>query len=156
MDSITNTTPRTLFQQKLSNILKKESDISPFFEIIFKLQQLSLFQRPEKVSYSKISNEENWKILLNLLNELGPQEFIKLISIIKGKTIIFPTEEELKDSILTTLCYYYKEIEGKTWEDIKKLVNMENLNTIKFGIKVRQLQQFIQTQILQGLIPYEK
>jgi hypothetical protein len=140
--------PRTLFQQKVSNILKKEYKSSALFENIFKLQQL--FQL-EKFPNSERKDFNDWKTLLEVYNAVGAQTFAKLISIVKGKTLQFPTEEDFQDSIVTTLCYYYKEVEQKTWEDIKGLLNMPKLNTIKFGIRVRQLNQFIQSQILHKL-----
>jgi len=139
--------PRTLFQQKISNIIYKDKNISSMFEDIFKLQQIYALSRLVPNS----QKEEDWKVLLEILDSLGSVNFSKLISIIKGRTLSFPDEEELQEAIITTLCYYYKEIERKEWDQIKECLNMKDLNTIKYGIKVTQFKQFIQTQALKDL-----
>ena len=137
------TAPRSLFQQKIKSLLKNP-DCSPIFEDIFKLLQLYTLER---VSPNK-ADESNWKVFLLIYEELGAENLAKLISITKGKSVTFPTEEEFQDSIITSLCYYYKEVENKSWDDIKQILNLPDLNTIKFGIRVRQFSQFIQSQIL--------
>jgi hypothetical protein len=75
---------------------------------------------------------------------VGMKSYIKLITALRGKKINLPSEDELKDSILTVICYYYKEIEKKNWKEIMRILGMPTLNTIKYGIRLRQLSQFIQ------------
>jgi len=140
--------PRTIFQQKVENILQQEKS-SDFFENVFKLQQL--FSLEKIVAGVPKENPDQWKVLMELFSTFGSIQFAKIISIAKGKTIVFPTEEEFQDSIVTTLCYYYKEMESFTWDEIKNKLNMPRLNTIKYGIRVRQLKNFIDSQILKQL-----
>ena len=97
-----------------------------------------------------------WQYLMTLFNELGPAEFAKVINIFKGKTITFPTEEDYQDSIITSLCYYYKEIEGLDWNQIKEKLSMGKLNTIKYGIRVQQLKGFIDEQMLRAFTKVEQ
>lgn len=114
------------------------------FEDIFKLLQLYAL---EKLTPNK-PDESNWKTLLLMYEELGPSGMAKLVSLAKGKAITFPTEEEFQDSVITTLSYYYKEVENKNWDEIKKILNQPDLNTIKFGIRVRNFSTFINEQLL--------
>ena len=86
--------------------------------------------------------------MLQLLELLGSKTFVRVIEILKGQTLKFPSSEELEDSILTTICYYYKEIQGKNWDDIRAEINVPNLNTISYGIKVRNLKAFIDNSTL--------
>lgn len=137
--------PRNLFEQRLSNILKKEVRNSQVFEQIFKLQQaLSL----EKLPHNETPNQDNWKVLLEIYMSVGSEHFSKLVSLVKGRSVTFPSELEYQDSIITTLCYFYREVEGRSWEQVKELLNIKNLNTIKYGIRVRQLKSFIDQQLL--------
>lgn len=141
--------PRNVFQAKVNAILTKEPIISDLFENIFKLQQvLSL----EKVNAGvQKEDPDQWKILLELFTTFGSLQFSKIISITHGKTITFPSQEEFQDSIITVLCYYYKEEENMTWDQIKEKLNLPKLNTIKFGIRVRQLKGFIDAKIMRGI-----
>jgi len=142
------TNSRSLFQEKIGSILDKNKSCSALFENIFKLQYL---YKLEKITSEDKELTNEWMILLRIYEELGPENFAKLVSIVKGRTLSFPSEEELQDSIITTLCYYYKEVENKNWEEIKKALNMPDLNTISYGIKTRQFSQFIQLQTLRIL-----
>lgn len=140
--------PRTYFQQKINNILPKEKDSSILFENIFKLQQVYTFEK------SKISGKidtDSWKVMMELFFKLGPVKFAEIVSILKGKTITFPSEEEYRDSIITSLCYYYKEVENLDWEQIKDKLSVDKLNTIKYGIRVQQLKGFISEQTFKDL-----
>jgi hypothetical protein len=142
--------PRTIFQQKLNSIFNKNTEINPFFENIFKLQQLYDYEKRQKVPIDLA--QDSWKVLYELYTELGAENFAKMINIIKGKIISFPTDEEYQDNIITVLCYYFKEIENiEDWKVIKAKLNLPKINTIKYGIRVRQLKNFIDTRILRML-----
>ena len=146
--------PRNIFQQKLNEITLKDTQASSVFENIFKLYQMYNLQKVDITN--KTPTQDNWKYLLHIFHEFGLENFMKLISITGGKTIIFPSEDELKDSITTVLCYYYKEIKNKSWEEIKNILNDEELNTIKYGIRIRQFKQFIEMQLLKQLLVYKE
>jgi hypothetical protein len=138
--------PRNIFQSKVNAILNRESKNSELFEDIFKLQQVISF---EKLPSNDMKDQ--WSILLELFTLLGSVQFAKVISIIKGRSLSFPSEEEYQDSITTTLCYYYKEVQNLSWDDIKEKLNDPKLNAIKYGIRVRQLKGFIDEQLFKKL-----
>jgi hypothetical protein len=142
------TNPRSLFEQRVNDILTRETKSSAFFEDIFKLQQIYTF---EKAKVTQKSDDEAWKLLMHLFTILGSVEFAKLISVCGGKTITFPTEEDYKDSIITSLCYYYREIDNMDWDEIKEKIDINKLNTIKYGIRVQQLKSFIDGQIFRDI-----
>ena len=139
--------PRTIFQEKIEGIFKKEEEASEVFSNIFKLQQVSLIERATQGR----EDPNQWRVLLELYTTLGPTIFANIVSICDGRTISFPTEPEFEDQILTTLCYYYKEVDGLDWKDVKDRLGIPKLNTIKYGIKVRQLKSFIDTQLFSKL-----
>ena len=142
------TNPRSLFEQKINDILTRETKSSAFFEDIFKLQQMYTF---EKLRTSLKSDDDAWKALMQVFFSLGSLEYAKIVSILGGKTITFPSEEDYKDSIITALCYYYKEIENLDWEQIKDKIDINKLNTIKYGIRVQQLKSFIDLKIFKDI-----
>lgn len=142
------TNPRSLFEQRINDILSRESKSSAFFEDIFKLQELYTF---EKLKVQQKSESDMWKALMQLYTELGSVQFAKVISILGGKTVTFPTEDDYRDSIITALCYYYKEVENLEWDQIKERIDINKLNTIKYGIRVQQLKSFIDSQVFRSI-----
>ena len=139
--------PTSLFQEKINNILKKEKDNIGILEHIFKLQNIYSFER------NNVNTDKNaWRILFELYSKLGPTLFAEVVSIIKGQPLYLPTEEEYEASLITTLAYYYKDVKGlKTWDQIKEKLGMPKLNTIKYGIKVRDLRSFIDAGIIKNI-----
>jgi len=137
--------PRTLFQKKLQGLLKTEKEeISEVFQTIFTLQQcLNMEKEP-------VLDNTNSLILLELYNALDMKTFAKVVTVLSGKSVIFPTEDTLKESIVTVLCFFYKEVEKKNWKEIQGILNIPQLNTIKYGIKIKQLNQFILRQANKG------
>jgi hypothetical protein len=142
--------PRSVFQQKINDIVRKDLNNNELFENIFKLQELFTMEKIVAGTPTK-TDPQQWKVLMELFSTFGSVQFAKIISIAKGKTVSFPTEEEFQDAIVTVLCYYYKEMEFMSWDEIKDKLNMPKLNTIKYGIRVRQLKNFIDSQVLKQL-----
>lgn len=140
---MTSSTPKSLFEQRVRSVLSAEEGHKDILESVFKLQQLLMLERS-----SSTGDPESSKIQAQLLTKVGMQQYLQILSFLWGRTISFPTQEEFQDSLIITLCYYYKDVENKDWNSIKELLNMPNLNTIKYGIRVRQLEQFIQQQLV--------
>lgn len=129
------TAPKTIFQQKLKENLKSSINKN----IVYDLIKLHLFKNSEK--------DANQLVLVELYNLLGVEKFINFITMFSGVSLNLPKKEDLKDTIIISLCYYYKEIEGKNWDEIKSLLNIPDLSSIKYGIKLGQLNDFIKTQL---------
>ncbi len=137
-EGVVYTEPRSIFQKKIQSILKSETkEVSKVFSDVFALQQALLIERAIPVE------KDNYKSVLELYSIIGLEAFTRLVSCMKGKTITIPTDGDLKESILTVLCYYYREIEKKSWDDIREITGLQKTDTIKYGIRTRQLEQFI-------------
>ena len=134
--------PRSIFQKKIQNILKSEDKhVSEVFEKIFLLQQALSMEK------ACSQDRDNYKHLLELYSIIGLEKFILMVNSLKGKTISIPSDMDLKESILTVLCFYYKGIENKSWDEIRDIVGLEKNDSIKYGIKARHLDQFIALQL---------
>lgn len=124
-------TTQSVFQQKINDIMK-EDDILDLIDCLIKLQ---MFKNSEK--------DEKKLILVELYKLLGTSKFMDMMDICSGKTIKFPSKEDFKETIQIALCYYYKQFKDYSWDDIKALINDEDLSSVKLGIKIQQLQRFI-------------
>jgi len=126
--------PKNVLQQRLKETLDTTSSA-----VVSDLIKLSLLRVAEK--------DEDLVIYSEIYNLLGVEKFTELISLINGATLSFPSKEEFKDIITTVLCYYYKVVENKDWEEIKSLLGDPDLNTIKFGIRSTSYGSFLDTMV---------
>lgn len=121
--------PKNLFYHKLENVTTEGHTKSNVHDILT-LVDLILYKNKE-VDVASIHQL------------LGPDLFVDLLHVLGGKTITFPTIEEFRDIFTWALCYYAKEIQHKEWKDIKEELG-EDISSIKWSMKNKQLTQFIQ------------
>ena len=123
--------PKTIFQDRINEIV--ESTVAS--EIIKDLIHLQMFKSAEK-------NSKNLA-LVEIFNLLGVEKFTELIDLLDGKTIKFPTKDTLKEYVIIALCFYYKKYFGRTWPEIKEIIGDDKLKSIKYGLRVQNLETFI-------------
>jgi len=123
--------PKSVFQQKIKEILTKEHSADIVKEV-FKLQLLKQAEKDESLLH-----------LVELYELLGLAKFVDVLSLLEGQTIKFPTKEDLTDTIQLALCYYYRNLEGKEWPEIKQVLQDPDLPSIKYGIRLQQFQSFL-------------
>jgi len=122
---------KSLFKKKINDILKE----NPVKEVIEDLIKLHLLRTASK--------NESQLILVEIYNLLGCEQFTELIEIINGKTISFPDVENFKETIQIALCYYFKYLKHKKWDEIKTLLQDDDVSSIKYGINCNKLNSFI-------------
>jgi len=86
------------------------------------------------------------RLLVDLYNLLDRETFVKVISLIDGRSFQPPSKKELEETILLSILYYEKEINNKTWMEIQKEFDFE-IPTIKYGIRIRNLDSWIKQKI---------
>ena len=77
---------------------------------------------------------------------LGVESFVKLIHLFDGRTIRFPTGTELKDAIILSLCFYYREIEGLTWEEVHDRIPFK-FSSLTISYKIKSLNSAIKKEL---------
>lgn len=127
-------TPKDILQLKINEALGADEET-----IISDLIKLSLMK--------KASKDVDCLIYTEIFNILGVDKFTDLVSLVNGKTITLPTKEDFKDTVITVLCYYYHIVLNKDWDEIKKLLGMPDLNTIKQGIHSSQYETYLKEVI---------
>ena len=126
--------PKNILELKINEALGPDEE-----EIISDLIKLSLMKKESK--------NQDFMIYTELYNLLGLEGFTNLVSLIDGRTINLPTKEDFKDSVITVLCYYYRNVKKLEWDDIKILLGITDINTIKQGIHSSQFESFIKELI---------
>ena len=123
--------PRTTFQQDLNDIMK-ERDETALIEDLIGLQMLKDSERDERLL-----------VLRELFDYLGIEKFMGVMNILAGRTIKFPQRDSFKETIQIALCWYYKKIKNYDLDTIKTLLKDDELSSVKFGIKIQNLQKFM-------------
>lgn len=126
--------PKNILEMKLNEALKGGEE-----SIITDLVKISLLKTASK--------DESLLVFTEIYNLLGLDKFTELISLVDGRTINFPSKDDFKEAVITVLCYYYRNVQKKDWDEIKSLLGLPELNTIRYGIKASQLEAFIKEVI---------
>lgn len=123
--------PRSILQQKLNEALGTDSEQT----VITDLLHLALLKKAQTNTDDLIYDE--------IFKLLGLETFTNLIALVDGRSFKLPTKEEFQDTIITVLCYYYKNIEHKDWNEIKEILGIKDLNSIREGIRASQFEAFV-------------
>jgi len=126
--------PKNILEMKINEALGAGEE-----SVISDLIKLSLLK--------KASKNQDMLVYTEIYNLLGLEKFTELISLLDGKTVTFPTKEELKDTVITVLCYYYRNVLGLEWNDIKEKLGIPDINTIRQGIRSSQYESYIKELI---------
>lgn len=124
--------PKSVFQQKIKDTITVDSSK----DVINDLIRLHLFKNGSK--------DESLLALVEIYDLLGLEKFTDLVNLLDGRQVKFPKRDDMKDTVRLSICYYYKNLENKSWGDIKDILGDSELPTIKYGIRMRQFQSFLE------------
>jgi hypothetical protein len=94
--------------------------------------------------FQKAFRDEKMLPLVELHNLLGTETFARVVDLMDGKTVTFPTREDFRETIQIALCYYEKNMCGKNWQEVKDLLNDQEISAVKMGVKTHSLQRFLE------------
>lgn len=120
----------SVFKNKLNNILTDK----PQADLIRDILTLLLLRNSYK--------DEKILKLIDVYNAVGLDNFMSIIEAFNGETISFPSVEEFKEAIITSVAYYYKHIQNKSWKEIKEILDTDE-SFVKCGISCSKLELFI-------------
>ena len=123
-------TPSNILEQRINEALGREEE-----GIISDLIKLSLMK--------KASKDSDCLIYTELYNLLGLEKFTELISLVDARTFTLPTKEEMKDTVITVLCYYYRNIKKMEWPEIKEKLGIQDINAVRQGIRSSQFESYL-------------
>ena len=127
-------TPKNILQLKINEALGQNEE-----EMISDLIKLCLMKPASK--------NQDYLVYTEIYNLLGLEKFTDLISLLDGRTVKFPTKEEFKDTVITVLCYYYRNVLNLEWDEIKEKLGIPDINTIRQGIRSSQYEAFLKELI---------
>jgi len=78
------------------------------------------------------------KSIIDLFYLLGIEKAMSVISLFENRTVTFPSQDSLREDILTAVLYYYREIENKSWGEIKQIVPI-HFSSISYASKIKKV-----------------
>ena len=117
-------------EQRINEALGKGEE-----SIISDLIKLSLMK--------KASKDSDCLIYTEIYNLLGLEKFSELVSLVDGRALRVPTKEELRDTVITVLCYYYRNVKKMEWVDIKEKLGIQDINAVRQGIRSSQFESYL-------------
>ena len=120
----------SVFKNKLNNILTDK----PQADLVRDILTLLLLRNSYK--------DEKILKLIDVYNAVGLDNFMSIIEAFNGETISFPSVDEFKEAIITSVAYYYKHVQNKSWKEIKEILDTDE-SFVKCGISCSKLELFI-------------
>lgn len=105
-------------------------------------EQNALFSAVALVFYHNVKISE----IYDVYKLLGMENFVKLIHLLDGRAVHFPSSAELQESILLSLCFYYREVEGLEWDEIHEKIPFQ-FSSISMSYKLRSLNSAIRSEL---------
>lgn len=125
-------TASDVFEEQLNELFLRKDDK----DLNIVLQALSL------ILYQNSHNTD----LVELYHLLDLEGFVKVVTLYEDRTVEFPSKDEIKESIILSLCFYYKEIENKSWAEIKDILPFE-ISSHSYASKIKNLNKFIKKKL---------
>lgn len=123
-----------------TNVLEKQ--LKDIFSSKSSAKQEPLFQILSLV----IHHNPNTSDINDVYRLLGMENFVRLIHLLDGRTVRFPTSSELKDALVTSICYYYREVAHEDWSVIKEKIPFE-IQPISMARKIKNLNMAFSSEL---------
>ena len=121
-----------------------EKQLRDAFRPVVNNEQSDLFRAIALV----FQHNEKLSELYDAYKLLGVENFVRLIHLFDGRTVRFPTGTELKDAIILSLCFYYREIEGLTWEEVHDRIPFK-FSSLTIAYKLKSLNAAIRKELVE-------
>jgi hypothetical protein len=119
-----------------------EKQLREAFKPAIDNQQSDLFRAIALVFY----HNEKLSDIYDAYKLLGVENFVRLIHLFDGRTVRFPTSTELKEAIILSLCFYYREYEKLSWEEIHDRIPFK-FSSLTISYKLKSLNAAIRAEL---------
>ena len=126
--------PKNVLEAQLFDIFKTKEDSEE--DLLLKILNILIYKNVRDTT------------LLDLFRLLGNDYdlFSQVITLFSNRTVRFPDREEIEETLLTAVCFYYREIEGLNWTDIKKILPGD-ISPIYYSARIRSLNVLIKKEM---------
>ncbi len=130
-----NNNYRSVFEHRIKEAFKNREKKLSNSDILWTTVSLILYQNAKD------------RIIVDIYKLFDDKkDFVKLISLLDGRTFNSPTKKDMEETLLLAVLYYEKNILGKSWKEIQSEFDF-NFSTIKYGIRIKNLSNFVKQKI---------
>lgn len=133
--------PQNVYEKKLRDVFSLHPNAKQ--EPLYQILSLVLYHNP------------NTTDIHDVYDLLGMEDFVRLIHLLDGRTVRLPTSSELREALLTAICYYYREVEHLDWPQIKEKVPFE-FQSMSLSRKIKNLNMAFNSELKNMLVTGEK
>jgi hypothetical protein len=126
---------QNIWEERIKERFQNKSKKLSQEDILWNIINLLLYQNSKDTTLVEI-----YKLFDNKM------DFVKLMTLLDGRTFKAPKKEDIIDALLFSILYYEKEIEGNNWDEIQKNFNFE-FSPIKYGIRIRNLKNWLNQKL---------
>ena len=126
--------PTNLLEAQLDDLFRDPKDSDP--EILMKILNLILYKNIHDTTLID---------LFRLLKE-DYSTFSKVVTLLSNRTIHFPDKADLDEHLIMSVCFYYREIRGMSWQEIKNIIPVE-ISPVSYSAKIRSMNVFIKDEM---------
>ena len=120
--------PKDVFEEQLNGLFSRSDPQST--DLIIRVISLLFY-----------GNSFN-KDLINLYNLVGLDTFLGVCTLFDHRKVEFPSKDELHEIITTAVLYYYRDVCGMSWPEIKDHVSFE-FSPISYSVKLKKFDKFL-------------
>jgi hypothetical protein len=133
--------------------MSSEFDLSAFTPHLTSLQSVINRKKPAEVDmiWSLLSlfmyGRPMAPELLEIFKAFDLVSFTKLLHIVGGKEIKFPSVSQLEDHLISALLYVEKEENGLSWDQIKKRYPQLTISALRYSMKFKSMNEFMRRHL---------
>jgi len=127
-------TPTSILEEDINNLFKNKS--SNDIEILFSIISLILFKNSKNTD------------MIDLYNNFDLDVFIKMVNLFSGRTVHFSEYSDLKETLVLSICYFLREIEGeRDWEKVQSFFGSYKIDRLSIALKIHNLDEWVKQKI---------
>ena len=132
----------TVLQRKLDQYFEADSD-----------NKQKLFDKISLFVNQMESQENDLYILADLLDK---KSLVNIVEYFGGSSLRIPTNEQLQDNLILSMCFYLREIEKWDWKQIKEFIDIPEdrkdiMSPTLIGRKVNKLKTTMESFLMDML-----
>ncbi len=122
---------------------------------VFESQIFDLFSKKDKdekhilleILSILFYQNKNASEIADIYDEMGLDNLSKLVNIFDGREVKLPTRAEFEETLILSLCYYYREIHSMEWSDIKEKLPFE-ISSVTYGRRMKKINKNLRDQVM--------
>lgn len=130
----------SIWLNQIDSIFSKETPDD--YQIFLNIISIALFGKEDTV-------------LSTLYKCVGLEGLGEIVNALSNQTITIPNKHDFKDTLITAMCYYLKEIKHMDWDSIKNEIKYNDVSSIKYGKQIAKMNAKIIEQLNSVLVASE-